>query len=110
MLLHSGSTGEAARAASAESVQATGAEIVSAPAEVTETGAAAAIVPTAPASTTHSLLGRLLRTNSGGITSKGSGNQQPVCLICLENLGPDDFEVSCAATSRKAAPGDSHVA
>lgn len=87
-----GSTGEAARAASAESVQATGAEIVSAPAEVTETGAAAAIVPTAPASTTHSLLGRLLRTNSGGITSKGSGNQQPVCLICLENLGPDDFE------------------
>ena len=45
-------------------------------------------------SATHGIFGRLLRTNSGHLTGKATGNQQPVCLICLENLGPDDFEVS----------------
>ncbi|KAK9815160.1 hypothetical protein WJX73_009205 [Symbiochloris irregularis] len=59
---------------------------------------AGAAAPTAGFSTaagstsTHSIFGRLLRTNSGHVTSRGPGQQQPVCLICLENLGPDDFE------------------
>ena len=45
-------------------------------------------------STLHTIFGRLLRTNSGHLLrSANSGQQSPVCLICLENLAPEDFEV-----------------
>ncbi len=38
------------------------------------------------------MLGRLLSAGSKGLKRSPSGTQ-PVCLICLENLTPEDFEV-----------------
>ena len=45
-------------------------------------------------STLHTIFGRLLRTQSGHLLRSNSASQTPTCLICLECLAPEDFEVS----------------
>ena len=44
-------------------------------------------------STLHSIFGKLLRTQSGHLLRSNSASQTPTCLICLESLAPEDFEV-----------------
>lgn len=45
------------------------------------------------------LFDRLLGNIAGSLSMKRANSaatvSQPTCLICLENLGPDDFEVRC---------------
>jgi len=53
--------------------------------------ASPAASPTAQVSSA-AMLGRLLSVGNKGLKRSPSGTQ-PVCLICLENLTPEDFEV-----------------
>lgn len=36
-----------------------------------------------------------LRSANGQLLTRSPSGSQPVCLICLENLTPEDFEVCC---------------
>ena len=56
------------------------------------TVSAEGISPASSPNASAGVLSKLLSVNGRGLKRSPSGTQ-PVCLICLENLTPEDFEV-----------------
>lgn len=71
---------------------------------------AGGISPGTSPSASTGVLSKLLSASGRGLKRSASGNQ-PVCLICLENLTPEDFEASLihSVPSQKVLRPDLHV-